>query len=633
MADKYLDILRQYWGYENFRGIQREIIESICSGKDTLGLMPTGGGKSITFQVPGLALDGVCIVISPLIALMNDQIEHLQRKNIVAAYIHAGLSRTEILKILNNCIHGQTKFLYISPERIGSELFQTKLKYIKVSFITVDEAHCISQWGHDFRPSYLQIAEIRKIKPDAPVLALTATATPRVVADIQSNLNFAAENVIQMSFMRKNLAYVVRKAYDKNGELLHILKTMKQCAIVYVRSRKRSKELADYLNENGLSATYFHAGLDHPDKVKRQEAWKNDEISIMVATNAFGMGIDKPDVRTVIHYDCPDSIEAYFQEAGRAGRDGKKAYAVLLFNQSDERKLYKRIYDNYPDVDYIKDVYEHLAYYYQIGLDTGQGASHVFNIDKFCTIYKYFPLQVDSALRILSRAGYIDYQLDPNAGSRVQILIDREGLYYLDGITKLENEVITEILRNYGGLFADLVTIDEALIAMKTSLPKEQIYLTLKGLRQRHIINYIPQRKEPLITYLQDRVDVRRLKLPVDIYEKRKEHFIYQIKEVVNYATTDDICRSRQLLNYFGEKKSAECGICDVCLEQNTNQLSEKRLRKAKKAILDLLSDGKEHHLRELDSLELPERQLDGALRYLIDEEEIWVDFCHIRKS
>jgi len=433
--------------------------------------------------------------------------------------------------------------------------------------------------------------------------------------------------------MRKNLAYVVRKAYDKNGELLHILKTMKQCAIVYVRSRKRSKELADYLNENGLSATYFHAGLDHPDKVKRQEAWKNDEISIMVATNAFGMGIDKPDVRTVIHYDCPDSIEAYFQEAGRAGRDGKKAYAVLLFNQSDERKLYKRIYDNYPDVDYIKDVYEHLAYYYQIGLDTGQGASHVFNIDKFCTIYKYFPLQVDSALRILSRAGYIDYQLDPNAGSRVQILIDREGLYYLDGITKLENEVITEILRNYGGLFADLVTIDEALIAMKTSLPKEQIYLTLKGLRQRHIINYIPQRKEPLITYLQDRVDVRRLKLPVDIYEKRKEHFIYQIKEVVNYATTDDICRSRQLLNYFGEKKSAECGICDVCLEQNTNQLSEKRLRKAKKAILDLLSDGKEHHLRELDSLELPERQLDGALRYLIDEEEIWVDFCHIRKS
>ena len=378
MQDLYQDILEQYWGYKNFRGIQREIIESICSGKDTLGLMPTGGGKSITFQVPALAQDGVCIVITPLVALMKDQVQRLNKQGIVAAAIYAGMARSAILKILENCVLGQTKLLYISPERIGSAIFQTKLKHMKVSFITVDEAHCISQWGYDFRPAYLQIIEIRKLLPGVPVLALTATATPNVVEDIQERLAFCKKNVFRMSFERKNLAYVVRTATDKQTELVHILSSVQGSAIVYVRSRRRSKDVSVMLEENGIESTFYHAGLELATKDERQKQWQNNQKRVIVATNAFGMGIDKIDVRLVVHYDCPDSIEAYFQEAGRAGRDGKKAYAVLLWNNSDIRKLNKRIDDNFPDKDYIADVYEHLAYYYEIGVGSGQGHTFTF---------------------------------------------------------------------------------------------------------------------------------------------------------------------------------------------------------------------------------------------------------------
>ncbi|MCI2180214.1 MAG: ATP-dependent DNA helicase, partial [Prevotella sp.] len=453
MTDKYLDLLRRYWGYSDFRGIQRPIIESICSGKDTLGLMPTGGGKSITFQIPALAQEGVCIVITPLIALMKDQVMHLRQRGIRADAIYSGRSRNEIVQILENCIFGGIKILYISPERLSSELFQAKFRHIRVSLITVDEAHCISQWGYDFRPSYLHIAEVRKMKPGVPVLALTATATPEVVDDIQEKLQFREKNVFRMSFERKNVAYVVRQTTDKNAELIHILSSLQGSAIVYVRSRKKAKEICKLLTDGGISATYYHAGLTPATKDERQKAWQEEKARVIVATNAFGMGIDKADVRCVVHADFPDSIEAYFQEAGRAGRDGRKAYAVLLYNQSDHRILKQRAANTFPPKDYIRDVYEHLAYFYQIATGTGTGRTFEFDIERFCYTYKYFPIPVDSALHILEHSGYIHYESQPDGQARLMFKIGRDELYRLQDREKAEERVITALLRLYGGLF------------------------------------------------------------------------------------------------------------------------------------------------------------------------------------
>ena len=418
--DKYQEILRQYWGYDDFRGIQREIIESIGSGKDTLGLMPTGGGKSITFQVPALLKGGVCLVVTPLIALMKDQVAHLRRRGILASAIYTGMTHEEIVTTLNNAVFGGVNILYVSPERLSSPLFLAKLNYMNVSFITVDEAHCISQWGYDFRPSYLRIADIRKVLPGIPVLALTATATPQVVNDIQDKLGFAEKNVFSMSFERKNLAYIVRNAPDKFTELTNILQTVQGSAIVYVRSRKRAKETAELLSASGIAATFYHAGLDPTVKDARQKAWHDDKTRVMVATNAFGMGIDKADVRLVIHIDCPDSPEAYFQEAGRAGRDGQKAYAVLLYNSSDKRKLAKRVSDTFPEKEYVREVYDHLADFFQMGVGYGEGTTLEFDIDKFCRAFKHFPIQVDAALKILQRAGYLIYDTDPDNSPRLR---------------------------------------------------------------------------------------------------------------------------------------------------------------------------------------------------------------------
>ena len=467
MQDKFDNILQKYWGYAGFRGIQREIIESISSGRDTLGLMPTGGGKSITFQVPALAMTGVCIVITPLIALMKDQVMNLRRRNIAAAAIHTGLTHDEILATLENCVFGAVKILYVSPERLSSELFCTKLRHIKVSFVTVDEAHCISQWGYDFRPSYLRIADIRAMLPGVPVLALTATATPAVVDDIQDKLGFGSHNVFRMSFERKNLAYVVRRSADKEAEALHILQRVDGPAIVYVRSRAKAKEVAEYLAGQGISATYYHAGLDNADKDARQKAWVSDKARVMVATNAFGMGIDKPDVRTVIHTDCPDSLEAYFQEAGRAGRDGAKAYAVLLYNGADSRKLAKRIDDNFPEKEYIRKVYEHLAYFFQVAEGYGENITFEFNIEKFCHTFKHFPLRVNSALKILDRAGYIDYAEEQDNAARVMMTVTRDELYRLTNNTPNEDKVIITLLRSYGGLFSDFRFSDEGIVAQR----------------------------------------------------------------------------------------------------------------------------------------------------------------------
>ena len=626
----YQSLLKQYWGYDDFRGIQREIIESIGSGHDTLGLMPTGGGKSITFQVPALAQEGTCIVITPLIALMKDQVDHLLRRGIRAAAIYSGLTHEEIIVTLENCIFGNVRILYVSPERLSSELFQTKLRHMRVSFITVDEAHCISQWGYDFRPSYLEIAKIRKLVPDAPVLALTATATPAVVKDIQDKLTLKAErtfNVFRMSFERTNLTYVVRHTTDKRKELIHILNSVKGTAIVYARSRRRTKEFSEMLNEAGIPATFYHAGLDTTVKDERQQAWQHDQVRVMVSTNAFGMGIDKPDVRLVIHIDCPDSIEAYFQEAGRAGRDGFKAYAVLLYNDADERKLEKRIADTFPEKDYIRQVYEHLAYFYQIGVGSGYNHTFEFNIDKFCHTFRHFPIQVDSALKILNRAGYIEYTEEQDNQARVMFTIGRNDLYRLENTTPNEEKIITALLRNYGGLFTDYNYIDESFIASQTQLEPHQVYMTLKGLSQRHILHFIPQKKTPYIRYTQRREDMEHIMLPPAVYEERKKQYEERIHAIIKYATNDQVCRSRQLLRYFGEDDSHDCHLCDVCLAHRPEgKVTEARFTNAMEQILARLDDGKPHPITDLRDIQLPTDELDAALEYLLQEEMIRQD-------
>lgn len=624
--DAFRQTLREYWGYPDFRGIQRDIIESISQGKDTLGLMPTGGGKSITFQVPALVMPGVCVVITPLIALMKDQVDHLRQKGIQAAAIYSGMSRREIITTLENCIFGGIKLLYVSPERLFSDIFKVKFKHMDVSFVTVDEAHCISQWGYDFRPSYLSIAEIRQLKPDTAILALTATATPRVIDDIQERLGFKQKNVFRMSFERSNLAYIVRETMDKYTELIHILNAVSGSAIVYVRSRKHASDMAQFLTSENISATFYHAGLEPVIKKQRQNSWQQNEVRVIVATNAFGMGIDKPDVRLVLHIDCPDSIEAYFQEAGRAGRDGKKAYAVLLWNKGDRKKLNKRVAENFPEKDYIKEVYEDLAYYYQIGVGSGAGYSFVFEIDKFSRTFKHFPVQTHSALQILERAGYIHYEMEPEARARVMFKLGRNDLYRLDESSKFEDAVITALLRTYGGLFSNYVYIDEGLVAQEAGLTTQQVYVILKNLAQRNIIYFIPQRKTPFITYLQDRIDGEKVVLSKEIYEERKEQYVKRINAMQAYASNNEVCRSRQLLIYFGEKRHKDCEQCDVCLDHESPEPSSEQTKNAREAILNLLKDGERHHITELHKLNLPNKGLDVALEYLIHEEEINID-------
>lgn len=593
------DILKEYWGYDSFRPLQEEIIESVWERKDTLGLMPTGGGKSLTFQVPVMAMDGLCLVVTPLIALMKDQVDNLREKGIKATAVYSGMSREEILTALENCIFGDYKFLYVSPERLSSDIFLTKLRAMKICLLVVDESHCISQWGYDFRPSYLKIAAIRDSLPNVSVLAITATATREVADDIQEKLHFREKNVFRIGFERENLSYVVRTAENKIAELIHILKSVKGTAIVYVRSRQETKEIAAALQKSKISADFFHAGLSHEEKVYRQNAWKTDECRVIVSTNAFGMGIDKPDVRVVIHMDLPNSLEEYYQEAGRAGRDGERSYAIVLYTKADSVKLKKRISDSFPVKEFIVRVYEALGNFFQIAVGSGINNVYDFNLYEFCHVFKFSYLQTYHALKILELAGYIEYTEEVDSRSRLRFLIFRDELYSLN-LSKDNDELIHTILRNYTGVFSDDVYIDESMLAIRLGKSREEVYQMLVHLAKLRYIHYVPQKKTPFIIYTTSRDDTQFVSIPKSVYEERKKRFKKRIVSMTNYVENDRICRSRMLLIYFDEKNPKDCGHCDVCLRKTETGLTNYEFNRIETLLAESLNATSPQRLNDL---------------------------------
>lgn len=625
---QWITVLKRYWGYDSFRGIQQQIIESISQGHDTLGLMPTGGGKSITFQVPTLCMEGMCLVVTPLIALMKDQVQNLKARGIHAAAIYSGQSRTEVALHLDNAIFGAYKFLYVSPERLATPLFMNKVQRMKVCLITVDEAHCISQWGYDFRPHYLRIADVRRILPQVPVLALTATAPPRVVGDIQQRLQFRQDSqVFKMSFERKKLHYIVRQVEDKEAQLIHILTHVEGSAIVYTRSRKGTREVAEMLNAHNIPSLYYHAGLSTLDKDMRQAAWQTDDVRVMVATNAFGMGIDKPDVRLVVHMDVPDSIEAYFQEAGRGGRDGKVSYAVLLFDNYDARRLRSRVPQTFPDKEYIRKVYTDLASFYQIAEGEADGRTFDFNINRFCHVFKHHPVMLVSALNLLTRAGYIYFSLEDQNSSRMMFLVRRDELYHVDYLDAIEEQILNALMRKNGGFFTDYISIDEDEIAADCSITHDEVYDKLCNMTRLRIINYVPHKNLPQITYTQRRIDTRYVELRPEVYEQRMQLYKERIETMVGYFTETSECRSRYLLHYFDDD-APDCGYCDVCIAKEMDAatgkgLSEKDLNVAIENIMKVLSDNEPHAISDLKTINIKTAIFDMALQQLMADEKI----------
>lgn len=571
------EILKTYWGYDDFRSLQEEIIHSVLDGKDTLALMPTGGGKSLTYQVSGLAMEGVCLVVTPLIALMKDQVEDLKNRQIPAEAIYTGMRRDRVESIINKCIYDTVKFLYVSPERLYSERFREKLRLMNVCLITVDEAHCISQWGYDFRPPYLRIAEVREFFPGVATLALTATATPEVVEDIQKQLHFSTPNVLSKSFRRENISYVIRDTEAKPLELFNILSKVQGGAIVYVRTRLKASSIAAFLNKSGIKSDFYHAGLSSAQRARRQEAWKSGKVPVVVATNAFGMGIDKADVRVVVHYDVPDSPEAYFQEAGRAGRDGKRAYAVLLSSRAALGGLQKRIDDAFPPKDYILRVYEALANYYQLGEGEGQGRAFEFNLKLFARNFKLNEARVMSAISILEVAGFLGYTTDINSRSRVMFTVLRDRLYEFETVDSLLERLMVLLMRNYAGIFVQDAYVDEGFLADQLDVTRKVLYDAFISLAKRKIIRYVPGNVKPYIVYYQPRLPLSYITIGREAYENRKELFVTKIGAMARYIRDDETCRQLLLMEYFGQKEDKPCGICDVCIGKKKRLHREER--------------------------------------------------------
>lgn len=615
------ELLKQYWNYEEFRSLQEEIIRAVLSGKDTLALMPTGGGKSITYQVSALAMEGMGLVITPLIALMKDQVEDLKARNIPAEALYTGMAPDQVESVINKCIYNGIKFLYISPERLASEKFRTRLKQMQVGLIAVDEAHCISQWGYDFRPSYLRIAEVRTFFPQAPVLALTATATPEVVRDIQKQLNFHEEYVLSKSFRRDNLAYVIRKVNNKLDELLHILSRVQGSAIVYVRKRDRAEELSRFLNENGIGSDFYHAGLSPLLREKKQEDWKDNLVQVMVSTNAFGMGIDKPDVRVVVHFDIPDSPEAYFQEAGRAGRDGRKAYAVLLCNEATVTALKERITQGYPDKSFIRRVYECLGNYFQIAEGAGEGFAFEFDVIDFIRNFKLDQVRTLSALNILQVGGYLECTTDVNSRSRICFLVSRERLDSYVPENEFTERLLILLMRRYAGIFVQYIYLNEQALADELGANRRRVYEALITLARVKIISYVPGNDRPYVVYHQPRLPVGYVTIGKEAYEDRKKAYEGKVREMVRYIEEPDTCRQLSLIRYFGQKETIPCGICDVCLQNKGPRPDRKAIRDSLLEILGRQDMELKALVREVQG---DEKEVLSQIRVLLDENRIY---------
>jgi len=622
-VEKYKNILKKYWGFDSFRGVQADIIESLDQGKDTLGLMPTGGGKSITFQVPALAMEGICLVISPLIALMNDQVEKLKLSGIKAQAIHSGMSFQEINIILDNAVYGAYKLLYLSPERISSDVFRMKIPQMNISFITVDEAHCISQWGYDFRPSYLQIAELRKVLPEVPVLALTATATPEVVKDIQDKLLFREENTIQGDITRENLIFFVRYSDSKLADLSKVVRNIKGSGIVYLRSRRKTKEVAEQLRREGIVADFYHAGLTYENRSLQQEKWTRGETRVIVATNAFGMGIDKPDVRFVVHMDLPDSPEAYFQEAGRAGRDEKKAFAILLVNNYDRTIARKRLAIAFPEIPEIKKIYNALCNFLQIPIGGGKGIAYDFNLFDFADAYKLNRIIVFNALRALEKEGYIELTDEVNSTSRILFLLSRDDLYKFQIENRKFDGFIKLVLRSYTGLFSDYTKIDEEILSRRANVSRDLVYQYLLALSKMKVINYIPARKSPLIVFTEERLDDKSLYINFEKYQERKQRYQNRMDAMLEYALSSEECRNNFLLKYFGRPPGKPCNNCDVCKSRLEDEMTPERLEQIETELLGLLQQNPQYLGELQEALEVKEKTIDSIVGSLLDREVV----------